>query len=161
MFDKEAWRKKLKAILSLDSHPGHIAAGLAVGVFISITPFFGLHTPMALVAAFIFRLNKVTCVTGAWVNTPITVVPVLGLSFKLGQVLLGNPPAELTVQGLKWQYLKPHATSLLLGSSVIGFVAAVVTYFASYYLIVRFRKKDDTLRTLTKEMVEVGEDLQD
>lgn len=158
MIDREAWRKKIKTILSLDAHPGHIATGLAVGVFISITPFFGVHTPMAIAAAFIFRLNKVTCITGAWLNTPITVVPVLGLSYKLGSVLLGRPAVELHVPKLEWQYLKPHATALLLGSSVLGFLVAVMTYFAAYYLIVRFRRKDDTLRTLTKEMEELGED---
>jgi hypothetical protein len=31
------------------------------------------------IASPIFRLNKLTCITGAWVNTPITVTPVLGL----------------------------------------------------------------------------------
>ena len=63
MLDKEKWRQRIKQILSLDSHPGHIAAGLAVGVFISFTPFFGIHTPMAIAAAFLFRLNKLTCIT--------------------------------------------------------------------------------------------------
>lgn len=70
MLNKEKWKKKIKAILSLDSHPGHISAGFAVGVFISFTPFFGLHTPMAIAAAFIFRLNKLTCITGAGSTPP-------------------------------------------------------------------------------------------
>ena len=42
--------------------------------------------PMAIAAAFIFRLNKLTCITGSWINTPLTVVPVLGLSYKLGRI---------------------------------------------------------------------------
>lgn len=148
------------AILSLDSHPGHISAGFAVGVFISFTPFFGLHTPLAIAAAFILRLNKLTCITGAWINTPITVIPILGLSYKLGRVLRGLPPGELHLKGLEWHYLEKHATSLLLGSSILGFIAAILSYFACYYLVVRFRQKDESLAELTQEMEVVGEEIE-
>ncbi|HOI17880.1 MAG TPA: DUF2062 domain-containing protein, partial [Geobacteraceae bacterium] len=85
MINKEKWKKRIREILSLDSHPGHISIGFAVGVFISFTPFFGTHTPLALAAAFLLRVNKVTCLTGAWVNTPLTVVPVLIASYELGE----------------------------------------------------------------------------
>lgn len=161
MIDREKWKKRTKEILSLDSHPGHIAAGFAVGVFISFTPFFGLHTPLAIIAAFIFRLNKLTCITGAWVNTPFTVVPALGISYKLGRFLQGLPPLELRIRGLEWQHLKRYAASLVLGSSIVGFAAAVVAYFLCYYLVVKFRQKDETLAELTGEMEETGEDLDD
>ena len=161
MPDKKKWQKRLKAILSLDSHPGHIAAGFAVGVFISFTPFFGMHTLFAIAAAFVFRLNKLTCVTGSWVNTPLTVLPVLGISYKLGRVLRGLPAKELHVKGLEWQHLKGYAASLLLGTSIFGFFAAIVAYFLCYYLVVRFRQKDESMAELTQEMEEVGEDIEE
>src|SRR5689334_16606395 len=126
MIDTEKLKKRIKTILSLDSHPGHIAAGFAVGVFISFTPFFGVHTPLAIAAAFIFRLNKVTCITGAWVNTPLTIIPVLGLSYKLGRALRGLPAKELHVKGLEWQHLQGQAKSLVLGTSILGFIAALI-----------------------------------
>ena len=160
MLDKKKWKKRFKAILSLDSHPGHIAVGFSVGVFISFTPFFGLHTPLAIAAAFIFRLNKLTCITGAWINTPLTVIPILGLSYKLGRMLRGLPPEQLHFKGLEWHYLEKHATSLLLGTSILGFIAAVLSYFICYQLVVRFRQKDETLNELTKEMEAVGEDIE-
>lgn len=161
MLDKEKWKKRFKEILSLDSHPGHIAAGFAVGVFIGFTPFFGIHTPMAIAAAFILRINKLTCVTGAWLNTPLTVLPILGLSFKLGRILRGLPPQELHIRGIEWHYLKGHATSLLLGTSILGFAAAVVSYFLCYQMVIRFRKRDESLDEQTREMEEVGEELND
>lgn len=161
MLNKTLWKKRLYSILSLDSHPGHIAAGFAVGVFISFTPFFGAHTPLAIAAAFLFRLNKITCITGAWVNTPITVIPILGVSYELGLLLQGLPGAELTLDGgLGWENLRKYATSLILGSSVLGFCAAVIAYFACYYLVVRFRAKDAALAELDKQMAEVGEELE-
>jgi len=159
LLNKEVWKERFKKILSLDSHPRHIALGFAVGVFISITPFFGIHTAMAIAAAFLFRLNKLTCITGAWVNTPITIIPVLGLSYKLGRVLLGHPAGELKVRSLEWAMLKKHAAAIILGSSIIGFIVAIVGYFICYWLIVRFRKKDEALAELTREMEVTGEAL--
>lgn len=160
MINIEKLKHKFKTILSLDAHPGHISAGFAVGVFISFTPFFGLHTPMAIALAFIFRLNKVTCITGAWINTPLTIVPVLMASYNLGRFLRGKPAKALTFTSLDWHSLQPYAKSILLGSSIIGFVAAFASYFICYWLVVFFRRKDAALREITREMEVVGEELE-
>ncbi len=160
LLDKEKWKKRIKAILTLDSHPGHISAGLAVGVFISFTPFYGLHLVMAVVASFLFRLNKITCITGTWVNNPFTVVPVTVMSYKIGRTLLGLPPTKIHIRELSWQFFKAHATSLILGSSILGFIAAVISYFVCYYLIVSFRQKDEAMKEMTDEMEETGEDME-
>ncbi len=166
MIDREKWQKRIKHILSLDSHPGHIAAGFAVGVFISFTPFFGLHSTIAIVAAFLFRLNKLTCLTGSWVNTPLTVPPALVISYKIGRVLLGRSPQELHIRHeLSWQYalklLDKHGAYLLLGTSVVGLIAAVLSYFLCYYLVVRFRQRDEAAEELTQEMEEAGDDVEE
>lgn len=161
MINIEKIKLQFKKILSLDAHPGHIAVGFAVGVFISFTPFFGLHTPMAIAIAFLFRLNKLTCITGAWVNTPLTVVPVLVASYNLGRFLRGKPSKELIFKGLpEWQQIQPFAKSILLGSSILGFVAAVAAYFICYQLVIAFRKKDPALAEITREMEVVGEELE-
>jgi len=164
LFDKEKWKKKIRSILTLDSHPGHISAGFAVGVFISFTPFFGLHTILAIAASFLLRINKVTCLTGTWVNTPFTMVPVFIASNRIGEVLLGHTPQKIIIQDLNMSYslelLKSHGAPILIGTSLIGFVAALISYTLLYFLIVRFRRRDETLNYLTKEMVETGEDLE-
>jgi uncharacterized protein (DUF2062 family) len=168
LLDKEKWKKRFKTILSLDSHPGHIAAGFAVGVFISFTPPIPfLHTALAIAAAFVLRLNKVTCITGAWVNTPLTVVPTMLLSYKVGDLFIGESPEELALNDLSFDWesvrdlLDTHGTPILLGSAILGFAAALVSYFLCYYLVVRFRRKDEALAEITEEMEEVGEELED
>lgn len=130
----------MTAVLAVDDPPGRIATGFAVGVFISFTPFFGLHTPLALAAAFIFRLNKVTTITGAWVNTPFTVAPVLVASYQLGHFLLRLPPRPFVYKELSWAELKVYSSSLLLGSSVIGIVLAALSYIICYWLVLRYRR---------------------
>lgn len=160
MISLDKLKLQFKKMLSLDAHPGHIAAGFAVGVFISFTPFFGLHTPLAIALAFLFRLNKLTCITGAWVNTPLTVVPVLAASYKLGEIMLGNKPALFHVTSLEWSSLKGYASAIILGSSVIGFFAALAGYAICYWLVTFFRRKDAALSEITREMEEVGEELE-
>ena len=166
MISREKLKQRIKEIMSLDSHPGHISAGFAVGVFISFTPPIpGLHTAAALMLAFVLRLNKLTCLAGTWVNTPITVVPSLILSYKLGKWLLrGHGTLELNIRNLDWTTLKGvmihHSKPLLLGCSIIGFVAAVCAYFACYWLVVFFRRKDAALAEITREMEVVGEELE-
>jgi len=165
MINKDKLKQKAKEILSLDSHPGHIAAGFSVGVFISFTPPIpGLHTALAVAVAFILRLNKLTCLAGSWVNSPITVIPSLIFCYKLGALILGCNSTVLRLQGLDWPHVKAllilHAKPLLLGCSVVGFVAAVIAYFACYWLVVFFRNKDAASVELTREMEEVGEELE-
>jgi uncharacterized protein (DUF2062 family) len=166
MISKEKLKHQFKQIMSLDSHPGHISIGFAVGVFISFTPPIpGFHTIAAIILAFVFRLNKLTCITGTWVNSPITVVPSLILSYKLGiWILGGSSTSELNIRNLDWASLKNimlhHSKPLLLGCSIIGFVAAVCAYFACYWLVVFFRRKDAALAEITREMEIVGEELE-
>lgn len=157
---KAQLKQRMLAILALDSHPAHIAAGFAVGVFISITPLFGVHTPLAIAAAFIFRLNKLTTITGAWVNTPFTVLPVLMASYRLGEFVLGQEPRAVSFSSLEWHHLKEYAAALFIGSSIIGLVAALVSYALCYWLVIRFRKKDPGLAELTNESLLTGEDLE-
>lgn len=164
MLTRQKLKHQLTTILSLDNHPGHIAAGFAVGVFISFTPPIpGLHTILAISLAFLFRLNKLTCITGSWINSPLTIIPSMILCHKLGTWLLGEEPVPLQIQGLDWPSLKlmlvQHSKPLLLGCSVVGFVAALIAYVVCYRLVVAFRKKDDTLAELTREMEETGEDV--
>jgi len=166
MISKEKLKQRFKAIMSLDSHPGHISTGFAVGVFISFTPPIpGLHTAAALIVAFLLRLNKLTCITGTWVNSPITVVPSMILSYKLGKWILGGQgTAELNIRNLEWSTLKgvmiQHSKPLLLGCSIIGFVAAICAYFACYWLVIFFRRKDAAMAEMTREMEVVGEELE-
>jgi len=164
LLDKKKLKKRLYDILSLDSHPGHISAGFAVGVFISFTPFFGLHTVLAVIAAFLLRVNKITCITGTWVNTPLTMVPVFVASNRIGEFILGRTPQNLVIDSLSLDYclqlIKSHGMPLLIGTSLIGFAAALLSYAILYWVIVRFRRRDETLNYLTEEMEEIGEELE-
>jgi uncharacterized protein (TIGR03546 family) len=133
--NREIWKRRIKTFLSQDAHPGQIAAGLAVGVFIGCTPLYGLQTLTALGVAFLFRLNKPACIAGLWIQNPLTLIPLVGISYKLGCLTLGLPVSELSLKTVDLRLLGHCAEPFLLGSVVTGLIAAVPAYLISYFLI--------------------------
>lgn len=143
------------AVLRLDDAPWKIALGLAVGVFISCTPFYGLHTAIAIGAAIVLRLNKASTITGTWLNLPWFAPFLYGFSLKVGEFILsgGQGLKALRGKGLgelaaligpllsldkldagflaSSKLLIRAFTPLLVGTTVVGLVASVVTYFVA------------------------------
>lgn len=154
---KTDFKKRLQTILCLENNPGHIAAGFAVGVFIGITPLFGFHTFLAIASAIIFRLNKLTTITGSLINTPLTVLPVLMASYQLGEFILGRQPRDVSFKILDWHHLKDYAAALFIGTSLTGLAAALVSYFLIYRLVVRFQQRDQGLAELSRASIATGE----
>jgi uncharacterized protein len=110
---------RYRGVLQLDDAPWRIALSLAAGVFISCTPTWGFQTLLALLVATVARLNRLATLAGVWIN----VVPplVYAGALKLGSVLL---PDQTGISGF-W-------LMLLVGTTIIGVAAAVLTYFVSY-----------------------------
>jgi uncharacterized protein (DUF2062 family) len=148
-------KARLLGVLHLDDAPWKISLGLAIGVFISCTPFYGLHTLLAILVAFAFRLNKVATVNGAWLNLPWFAPFVYGLSLKVGEFILSGGGGLESVRGVGLGDLagliRPYLSMgkfsegflassklmftaskpLFIGTTVIGAVAGIVTYFVS------------------------------
>ena len=155
LFSWKSLRARLLSVLHLDDAPRKISLGLAIGVFISCTPLYGLHTLLAVVAALVFRLNKVATITGAWLNLPWFAPFVYGLSLKVGEFILSGGQGLETMRGMGLEDLaamfRPSLSldrfregflassrlmfsaskPLFVGTTVVGFVAGVVTYFLS------------------------------
>ena len=70
MCSPHQWRQWLAMVVSLDESPWRMALALAVGVFISFTPFWGFQTLLALVVATVGRLNPALTIAGTWLNLP-------------------------------------------------------------------------------------------
>ena len=114
----------------MNDAPWRIALALAVGVFISCTPTFGFQTLLALLIATVARLNRVAMVTGVWINLPWVTPFVYAGALKLGSLIL----PDQTGMGGFW-------LMLLVGTTIIGAAAAVVTYVVSYGALAWRRRK--------------------
>ena len=141
--------RKLAAVMSLDDPPAKIALGLSVGMFVSCTPFYGLHTLMAVGAAVALRLNKAVTVTGAWLNLPWFAPVVYGVSLKVGELVRrrGEEPgrwSDLIVamwSPRSWSRVAEQLfAALLVGTTIVGLLAGVVTYVVSLLAIRELRR---------------------
>ena len=121
----------MRTVLQLDDAPWRIALALAVGVFISCTPTFGFQTLLAFAVATVARLNRAATVTGVWINLPWVTPFVYAGALKLGGAIL---PDSSGAAGF-W-------LMLLVGTTIIGVVAAAVTYCVSYGALALRRRRN-------------------
>ena len=86
------FRATFRRLLALDDPPERTALAFSIGVFIAFSPFLGLHTIVATLIAFLFRLNKIAIYTGTFTNNPFfTLVPIIIASYTVGAFVLGRP----------------------------------------------------------------------
>jgi len=136
-------REKLLDALSSEMDEKGLAAGFAVGVFFSFTPLVSLHTVLALLVAFLFRLSKIAAVAGVWVNNPYTMPFVFYGCLRLGEWILGTGFHPLAFE--RWTidaFLRtamPLVAPLLVGTTIVGLIAAVAAYFIVYRVAVRVK----------------------
>jgi uncharacterized protein (DUF2062 family) len=116
-----ALRERFIALLHLDDPPWRVALALAVGVFISFTPFLGFQTLLALLVAAVARLNAAVVVTGTWLNLPWFMPFVYAGALKLGALLLRDLHS-----------LGDWSLALLIGTTLLGLAAAGVTYLVAF-----------------------------
>lgn len=125
------FKLNLIRLMRLQDSPERIARGMALGLFIGMTPTFGIQMALALVAGFLLRENKLAAVIGVWVTNPFTAPFIYGLEYETGRFLLGLPHPEMQIeftyqylQHIGWQVVVP----LCLGSMIFSFVFAAVGY---------------------------------
>jgi uncharacterized protein len=123
------WRARLAAQLELDDSPWRTALALAVGVFISFTPFWGFQTLLALLVATLGRLNRGVTVTGTWLNLPWFAPFIYAGAVKLGARLL--PDLSGVAAWSAW---------LFVGTTALGLAASILTWIIAYG-IMRARRR--------------------
>ena len=127
---------RLAALLPHDESPWRVALALAVGVFLSFTPFWGFQTLLALLLAWIFRLNRAVTVAGTWINLPWFAPFVYAGAVKLGSWLLPD------LSGLGG-----FSAWLFLGTTTLGLAAAALTWIVAYAVMrLRARRRADDAR---------------
>ncbi len=159
------WRKLRRLfihnVLHADDTPHRIALGLAIGIFIGLTPTVGFQMVIAVAAA--LRANKVVCIPMVWITNPVTLIPIYALCHKLGAGLLGtsaatpgaaehisDPMRQVHTFGLTrlfefafWKELSLGLTragaELWVGCLFAGFIAAAVTYLVSRRGVTAYR----------------------
>jgi uncharacterized protein len=151
------FRPAFRRLLAVDDPPERTALAFSIGVFIAFSPLLGLHTILATLIAFLFRLNKVAIYLGTCLNNPfLTLGPIIFLSYAVGAFLLGRP-LRIPPEGIEllkhphlltgayyrqifvhsWDIVAPFA----LGATVLSVVCSAVAYPLTLWALRRHRRK--------------------
>ena len=139
-----SFRALLRQVLHLQESPQRTALAFALGVFIAFSPAYGLHTLMVVLCTWLFGLNFLALLTGALVNNPWTIIPILGATYWTGALLLGrtDQPSfdwhDLSFSGI-YQQVLPYAVPFVLGGLVLSVLGALLSYPVAYVFFQKYR----------------------
>jgi uncharacterized protein (DUF2062 family) len=137
-------RKFVKRIKKLEGDPHYIAMGMAIGVFVSITPTMPFHTVIAVALAFILRGSKAAAALGVWFCNPIT-APFFYLgSYKTGMFILGHSaPFDVKYESvLELIKLGTDVTmAMIVGGIILGILPGIAAYFITRNIVTRIRSR--------------------
>lgn len=142
-------RERLNQILvrmrQLEGDPRYIAMGLAVGIFVSITPIIPLQTLVAVALAYVLRGSKSAAALGTWLSNPLTIPLVYYANYKLGCLLLG---CQTTLDRISFDSFSQLMDlgievtwAMIVGGVVIGAVLGVATYFITWHVFTSMRRR--------------------
>jgi len=116
------------------------ALALGIGVFVGCTPLFGLHTPIVVALAVLFRLNALLL----WIGTQISIPP-LAPVLALFSLLLGSwiqqRPLDLPSLENILPFARDSFLTWLTGSFALGTLLGLTSGLAAYVLARQLRKK--------------------
>ena len=115
-----------------------IAQGVALGVFIGMTPTLGFQMFLAVLVAALIKRNKIAAALGVWVSNPLTAPVLYAAEYEFARLLLGWERVRLPGQfnlkellQLGWGMMVP----LWLGSILFGLAGAVLAYFITLKMV--------------------------
>ena len=140
----------------LPDTPQKIARGIFAGVFVTFTPFFGLHFIVAMIVAKIIRGNILASLMATFVGNPLTFPAIGYVCLTFGSWILGRPsgPGEnigkkfvnaahdlwynfmavFTPKVADWRSLWEFNHDVFFPYIVGGLVPGFILASASYYL---------------------------
>ena len=125
------WREFLRQLRELRGKPHEIALGMAIGVFIGITPTIPLHPILAVTLALLVKGSKLAAALGVWVSNPLSIPLFYYGSYRVGQFVLGLPGISLpddrsllVMARLGGQIVG----AMMLGGVILGIIPAMLAY---------------------------------
>ena len=156
-------------VIHIDDTPHKIALGIAIGLFVAWTPLLGLHIFIVIALSMLLRANKFAAFVSVWASNIFTYAIMFYPAYLLGNFIcdffpshnvlsdqqvsslfnkLFTPASMLTTFYTKeyWRefviLLKEIGPELWIGCTLLGALAALVSYFACFYIIKNHRAKN-------------------
>ena len=134
--------------LRIRGTPNQISLGLALGIFIGMTPFLGFHTVIAVLLASVLKWSKITAALGVLITNPFTAPFIYPFTYHIG--------AKVTGFSDRSQWLKIFEpggviglmedspmilVDLSVGGGIIGLPLAVISYYVAINAVSRARRR--------------------
>jgi len=137
-------REFVERVKKLEGDPHYIAMGMAIGVFVGMTPTMPFHTVIAVALAFILRGSKVAAAIGVWFCNPIS-APFFYLgSYKAGMFIFGySAPFDAKYESvLELLKLGVDVTmAMVVGGIILGILPGFASYFITRKIITTIRSR--------------------
>ena len=134
---------KLFKALNSDSSTWQLSIGLAIGMVMGFTPFFGLHSIVLLFVVLFFRVN-VTSFLVSWAAFSVLFIPLSMILSGLGESLLLNAQLQSVWTALYNSYagqLSQFYHTLTLGSILVSLTLFPFVLLGSKKLIEVYRQR--------------------
>ena len=150
-------RKYYERFLRIRGNPHEIAMGFALGLFIGMSPFMGIHMAIAIFLAAVLKYNKFAAGIAVWISNPVTAPVLYGMTYYVGAKFIGLERAYLAPkldQNIILVIIKqaPEIIGVLtVGGILLGLPVAAAGYFISVKAIMRYREEIKRKLALEKE----------
>ena len=142
---KRAFRLFFLRILRLKGEPEEVAGGIAIGVFIGLTPTVPLHTILSVLIAFLLGKSKLAAALGGLIANPFMLPLIYILDYKVGRMITGIEGVPLVwsefsvsdLLDLGWDITYP----LFVGGIALGLLSIFPSYFITKRLVILYRER--------------------
>ena len=175
---RRSWMDYLRlTIRQRGSTPEQIGLGVAIGTFIAFTPTVGIHLPLALVLATLFRANRLACIPPVFITNVFTIPPIYAFTYWLGDFFLPGPRQdqrqmvkELTHLLAKHDFYSIHEQlheflklggdifiAMFIGGFLVGGLCAVLFYYLTLRVVRRHRlHRSERLLSRSQHLEKLG-----
>lgn len=117
--------------------PAKRALACAVGLAISVSPFWGFHIVLAVFLSWIFKLDKILTIGFSAITIPPIIPLVVTAQVTIGRIIFGKTNiVKNTIQhGVKLTSLVDMGFQLLVGGILLALLVGVVSYYLLSYLL--------------------------
>ena len=144
--------------LKLRGSPRQVSLGMALGVFLGMTPFLGFHTAMAVMLASLFKWSKVTAAVGVLITNPLTAPVIYPLTYRLGAMLTGfSEPiqwSKLLETGAVIGLMKNSPMiiiDMVVGGILVGLPLSIFIYFITHSVFSKAKKRIEIKKAQRKQ----------